>query len=108
MDPWVFSEENKKMVLKNSQFLLNSFLANSQFQNIVFVWVMHEQTIIDDLLKGLHGNFDFFSFSLIGSCDELKKRYNQDVLASLREHSGIDEAVARLPLYQKVASIKTM
>lgn len=106
MDPWKFTPENKKMVMKNIRFLLNSFLENSYFKNVVFVWVMHEQTIIDDILSGLDGDYDFYSFSLISKETELKKRFAKDVEQGVRDENDLGAAVARISLYQKVDSIK--
>lgn len=85
MHPWIFNDENKKMVMRNSQFLLNSFIANSTLKNIVFVWVMHQQAIIDDLLSGLEGDFTTYSFSLVASEVELTKRFSQDIAAGKRK-----------------------
>lgn len=106
MHPWVFNDENKAMVLRNIQFLLNSFIANSTLENIVFVWVMHQQAIIDDLLSGLSGDFDVYSFSLIASESELTKRFRQDIDAGIRDQAALQGAVDRLAMYHTVDSIK--
>jgi len=106
MHPWLVNDENKQMVMRNSQFLLNSFIANSNLETIVFVWVMHQQAIIDDLLAGLTGDFDVYSFSLIASEAELTKRFSQDINAGIRQPSALSDALSRLPLYAKVASTK--
>ncbi len=90
------------MVLQNIKFLLNSFLANSTLENIVFVWVMHQQKIIDDLLSGLHGDYDLYSFSLTASEQELTKRFGKDVEAGIRNQAAID----RIVMYKAVDSIK--
>ncbi|WP_179395509.1 AAA family ATPase [Lacticaseibacillus absianus] len=106
MHPWVFNEENKAMVLRNIQFLLNSFIANSSFDNIVFVWVMHQQAIIDDLVAGLHGDYDLYSFSLTATEAELTKRFSRDVDAGIRDQTALQGAIDRLKMYQAVKSIK--
>lgn len=106
MHPWVFNEENKKMVLRNIQFLLNSFIANSSLENIVFVWVMHQQEIIDDLLSGLHGDYELYSFSLTATKDELTKRFSKDIDAGIRDQASLQGAIDRIQMYQDVNSIK--
>lgn len=106
MHPWVFNEENKTMVLRNIQFVLNSFIANSTLENIVFVWVMHQQTIIDDLLAGLDGNFEVYSFSLMASEAELTRRYSKDIDSGIRAQAGLQGAIDRIKMYQDVKSIK--
>ncbi|OIL34974.1 hypothetical protein ATW97_06470 [Oenococcus oeni] len=106
MNPWNFNDENKKMVVKNIQYLLNSFIANSQLENIVFVWVMHQQKIIDEILRGLKGDYDFYSFSLRPSVSELRKRFIKDIRSGIREEKDLSEAVARIPMYKSVHSFK--
>ncbi|WP_461226031.1 AAA family ATPase [Lacticaseibacillus suihuaensis] len=106
MHPWDFSTENKKMVMTNIQFLLNAFIANSRFDTIVFVWVMHQQAIIDSLLDGLRGDFTAYSVSLVATPAELTRRFEQDVAAGVREQAALAETLARLPLYDAVASLK--
>lgn len=39
------------MVLENICFLLNNFIRCSEYENIVFCWVMHEQAIIDEFVS---------------------------------------------------------
>ena len=53
MHPFVVNEENKAMVLHNITALLRSFLSNSSLKTILFDWVLHEQSIWDDLLSRL-------------------------------------------------------
>lgn len=106
MHPWVFSDENKAMVMRNIQFLLNSFLANSQFETIVFAWVMHQQSIIDELLAGLTGDFTTTSFSLIPSVAELTSRFTKDAAAGLRDAAALQGSIARIKMYENIDSIK--
>lgn len=106
MHPWIFNDENKKMVMRNSQFLLNSFIANSTIETIVFVWVMHQQAIIDDLLSGLEGDFTTDSFSLVANEAELTKRFSQDIASGKRKPADLPAAIQRLSLYESVDSTK--
>ena len=106
MHPWIFNDENKEMVLRNIQFLLNSFIDNSSIENIVFVWVMHHQEIIDDLLARLHGDYELYSFSLTATEEELTKRFSKDIDAGIRSRSALQEAITRIKMYQDVKSIK--
>lgn len=106
MHPWVFNDENKKMVLRNIQFLLNAFIDNSSLENIVFVWVMHQQDIIDDLLAELHGDYELYSFSLIATEEELTKRFSKDIDAGIRDQAALQGAIDRIQMYQDVNSIK--
>ena len=49
MDPFQVNDETKQMVMENICFLLKNFIRCSAYKNIVFCWVMHEQTIIDEI-----------------------------------------------------------
>ena len=53
MSPFQVTRETKKMVMENIRFLLNNFIRCSEYENIIFCWVMHEQKIMDDILSGL-------------------------------------------------------
>lgn len=45
MHPFQVNDETKRMVLQNITFLLNQFIRCSAYENIIFCWVMHEQSI---------------------------------------------------------------
>lgn len=51
--PFQVTEETKKMVLQNICFLLNQFIHCSAYENIVFCWVLHEQSILDSILQNI-------------------------------------------------------
>lgn len=50
-DPFQVTEETKSMVQKNICYLLNSFIHCSAYDNVIFCWVLHDQSIIDNLLN---------------------------------------------------------
>ena len=50
-DPFLVTEETKEMVIDNICYLLNHFIQCSAYENIIFCWVMHEQSIIDTSLN---------------------------------------------------------
>ena len=52
-NPFQVTDETKAMVTNNICYLLNNFLKCSAYENIIFCWVMHEQRIIDSILKKL-------------------------------------------------------
>jgi broad-specificity NMP kinase len=56
MHPFVVTDETKAMVNSNIAHLLNGFLACSEFENVIFCWVLHEQHILDDLINALNVN----------------------------------------------------
>ena len=53
MHPFIVDEETKTMVMNNIVYQLNQFIHCSKIENIIFCWVMHQQSIIDELLSRL-------------------------------------------------------
>ncbi len=107
MHPFQVTEETKRMVTDNICFLLDQFLRCSAYENIIFCWVMHEQSIIDGILSRLDvGGSEVKAISLL--CDEksLKGRLQKDVDAGLREADVIERSIARLPLYERLDTVK--
>ncbi|MBR3929803.1 MAG: AAA family ATPase [Clostridia bacterium] len=106
-DPFVVTDETKKMVIENITALLNNFLACSAYENVIFTWVMHEQAIIDDLLSRIKAtNVRVFSFSLVSDRAHLINRLMSDVQAGIRKMDVIERSVLRLPLYEKLDTVK--
>ena len=106
-DPFVVTEETKAMVMDNICHLLNNFIQCSAYQNVVFCWVMHEQSIMDDILSRLDAETcRILAVSLSCSQEALKARLERDVLSGLRAPDVIERGIARLPLYDKLGTVK--
>ena len=106
---WNFCEENRKMVIDNIAYLLNNFLKNPNFENIIFCWVMHQQSIINDILQKLNYEYNFYNFSLIADENTIRERLKNRI----GENFNIDEfeksvknSMDRIKCYDKVDSIK--
>jgi broad-specificity NMP kinase len=107
MHPFQVTEETKQMVLENICFLLNNFIRCSAYENIVFCWVMHEQSIIDDIVSHLdNANCNIHSVSLICDKQALQARLKKDIDAGIRTEDVICRSVARIPFYQKLRTYK--
>lgn len=102
MNPWVFSEENKKMVIKNITHLLNAFLANSSFQYIIFCWVLHHEDIFDQILFQLHGEYQLHKISLICSKEALRSHFIKDVQKGMRTIDDVEASFSRMNLYKEL------
>ena len=98
---WNFAPENKEMVMDNITYLLGNFLANPNFETVIFSWVMHLPEIHAELLSRL-GNyvFDVFDISLVCSEDTLRQRIGE------RGSSEAEKALSYLPLYDKLDNSK--
>ena len=107
MHPFAVTEETKKMVVENICFLLGQFLRCTQYQQVIFCWVMHEQSIIDDILARVpHEGCAVKCVSLVCTADALTRRLKKDVAANLRAPDVVARSVARLPLYEKLNTVK--
>lgn len=107
MHPFQVTEETKQMVIVNICFLLNNFIKCSAYEHIVFCWVMHEQSIIDDILSHLDmAGCRVHLISLICDKQALQARLSKDVDAGIRAEEIVRRSVECLPLYKKLDTYK--
>ena len=107
MHPFVVSEETKALVEDNICHILNGFLRCTAFDSVVFCWVMHDQSILDGLLKRLDlRDVRVVSVSLVCSEDALRQRLIRDVEAGRRTPDVIARSVQRLKLYDLLDTVK--
>ncbi len=79
-DPFQVTEETKAMVLRNIRFLLNSFLRCSSYENVIFCWVMHDQSILDAITATLDTTgCRVLKISLTVDAANLKNRLSADI-----------------------------
>ena len=105
--PFQVTEETKNMVMHNICFLLNQFIHCSAYDNIIFCWVMHEQSIIDTILAGIDkADCNIKIISLVCDADTLRNRLEKDILRGLRTEDVVERSMGRLPLYDKLNTIK--
>ena len=107
MSPFTVNDETKNMVVDNIVYLLKNFLKCSEYENIIFCWVMHEESIISDIVERLK-DFDFekYIFTLSISKEALTTRLKNDIDNNIRTSDIIDRSIARLNMYSKMDSIK--
>ena len=105
--PFQVTDETKAMVMNNICYLLNNFLKCSAYDNIIFCWVMHEQSIIDFILKKLDAqSCDVKCISLIVDEANLRKRLTKDVESGIRVEDIIERSITRIPMYDTLNTIK--
>lgn len=106
-DPFQVTEETKSMVLDNICFLLNNFLRCSAYQNVIFCWVMHQQSIIDSILDRLDTHqCGVTIISLTANEEQLRQRLERDIAQGRRAEDVIARSVERLPLYNELYTVK--
>ena len=103
MDPFVVNDETKGMVLDNICFVLDRFLHCTEFENVVFCWVLHQQGIWDAILSRLDtSGWRVVRAALVASPEALVRRLQGDIAAGRRQPDVIPRSLARLPLYEKL------
>ena len=106
-DPFQVNDETKQMVVDNICHLLNNFIHCSVYDNVIFCWVMHEQSIIDDILSHLDlTNCDVKTISLICRGNALVERLKKDIKAGVRQEDVLSRSIERLPLYDTLNTQK--
>ena len=106
-DPFQVTEETKIMVIDNISHLLNNFIHCSAYDNIIFCWVMHEQSIINSILEKLDTqNCEVKCVSLVADEKTLCERLAMDVERGIRSEDIIERSIARIPMYQALNTIK--
>lgn len=106
MQPSIVTDETRAMVLDNVRHVLRNFLLCSEFQHVLFCWVMHQQGIMHSILKQLPlQNVRVHLFTLDISPEVLVQRLNKDILAGKRSPSCVEQSFERLPLYKAMSTI---
>ena len=107
MKPFYVTDETKAMVMDNICHMLNNFVHCSAFEHVVFCWVMHDQSIIDEILQKVDtADCKVVVVSLICTENALRERLIRDVMAGKRTPDVIVRAMQRLRMYSRVQSHK--
>ena len=106
-DPFQVTEETKEMVMRNICYLLNSFLHCTAYENILFCWVMHEQSIIDRIINELDTRAcRVIKISLMTDEKNLRDRLLSDIACGIRTADVVDRSVGRISMYQELDTVK--
>jgi broad-specificity NMP kinase len=107
MHPFTVTLETKRLVQLNIVTLLNNFLQSPAFDYVIFCWVMHQQEIIDNLLKQIDtSNCRLINLSLVSNAENLRERLQKDIDTGLRQNDILERSIARLPFYENLDSHK--
>lgn len=105
--PWILNEETRAIAIDNDVDCLNRFINSTTYQNIIFCWVLHDNSIIDGITKRLNmDKVNFFNFSLVTTEEELVKRLRIDINNGIRSEIVIKRSLERLTHYKNVSSKK--
>lgn len=86
-----FGDVQKRLVIKNIHSVINNCIETKAYSNIIFTWVMHNESIIKEVLGGLKldENCCVSTFTLTARRDVLKKRLSSDIESKKRKNDGI-------------------
>ena len=86
MYPFAVNDTTKAMVLSNIGHVLNSYLQSGLFSSTIFSWVMHEESIVQDILLRLPPpyGYRFFLFTLECPDKTRRARLEADAAKGLR------------------------
>lgn len=104
--PFRADEENRAMVMDNIVFLLRRFLQNPQIHTVIFCWVLHKDSIYEQILTRLFEDgalpaeeVRVVKVSLVCAEKTLRERLSRDIAAGIRTRDVIGRSLERLPLY---------
>ena len=107
MCPFIVNGRSKEMVLSNIAAVLSGFLQSGLFENILFCWVMHEESIVEDILSRLtRKDFRFFLFTLESDRDTLRERLAKDVEKGARSGGVFARSEERAKHFAAMRSVK--
>ena len=90
-DPFQVTDETKEMVM----------------ENVIFCWVMHEQSIVDEIVSKLDTEeCRVIKISLIVDEANLRKRLLSDIANKIRTEEIMDKSIARIQMYQVLDTVK--
>ena len=102
-DPFVVTQETKDMVTDNMCHLLNNFINCSEYQNIIFCWVMDYESIYESIATKLKTeNCKIWRFTITCSADELKKRVENDTMQDGRNFERSLERISRFDVLDTI------
>lgn len=101
------TDETKKMVIDNICHMLNNYLLCSIYEHVIFCWVLHQQTIIDEIINRISAHAcDLINISLIADEITLKNRLLKDIENGFRTEDVIKRSLNRIPMYYHLNTIK--
>ncbi len=106
-NPFKVTDQTKEMVIDNICHLLNNFLLCSEYENIIFCWVMSDQNVIDTIIDKIRfESYKLISISLIVDEKNLKARLLKDIKVGLREKDVIERSIKKISMYDNLNTIK--
>ena len=107
MHPFIVNDETKKMVMDNIVYQLQSFIHCSVIENIIFCWVLHDQSIIDEICQRLDtSDCQVYCISLLCHESVLRQHLQKDIDLKIRDESVIERSIERMNHYHTLLTYK--
>lgn len=107
MHPFIVNDETKKMVMDNIVYQLQSFIHCSVIENIIFCWVLHDQSIIDEICQRLDtSDCQVYPISLLCHESVLRQHLQKDIDLKIRDESVIERSIERMNHYHTLLTYK--
>ncbi|WP_252231125.1 AAA family ATPase [Clostridium sp. ZBS15] len=107
INPFIPSNENKKIVINNITHILNNFLESSSIEYVIFNWLIESDEIMDSILDNINlKSFKLYKITLTCGKEELLKRVGRDILSGKRDRNSLNRSLERLALYDKMDTLK--
>lgn len=98
--PYIVNDVTKIMVLDNIAYVLNNFIHSGQYENMIFCWVLDEQSVYEQLLTRLDiQDVKVIPVSLIPDTSSLIAHLQKEMDEGKRDESIVERSLARLPRY---------
>ncbi len=97
--PFTVTNETKALVLDHAAYLLNSFLACSAVENVLFCWVLPARSVIEQLRARILHPCEFHLVTLTASEETLRARLRGDIAAGKRTPDVVARSLAYLEAY---------
>lgn len=102
-NPWILTEETRKMAEGNIAFLLDSFLNCSEYKFVLFSWIFRSDEVFNHILERLQAtDFVLQKFTLM--CNE--NAFRDRLEAAGRERNKIAECLESLHSCETTDSVK--
>lgn len=106
MNPFRVTSETKDMVWRNIVFLLNGFLACSEYEIVIFCWVLPEAGMLEALWRELNlADVRVHAFTLTITPEALTERLTAAIRRGERTPDILPRSLERLPLFNDMGTI---
>ena len=102
-NPWIVTEETKRMAEGNMVFLLDRFLNCSEYKYVLFLWIFRSDEVFNHILDSLHTT-DFVLQKFTLTCDE--NVFRDRLKAAGREKEKIAGCLESLRSCETTDSVK--